>query len=241
MCGPALARFREGSDVLTPFPSLLISLFFLSLWFHLSNSAAVELSMKPVITARVASHGTSQTLVNWGLGGEDIQLHMPPFVAANYWFEDCNLVSPSPSGMGYIYLTDQKVAALSPFFLLPLQPPQNIIDICTCKFASGGLLLPARWHFGRISPSHWGVEIMVTELTSFFTFGSLLLRWISFFLKTEAGRHQAPITSDIVLRIHSHRGEFHPPLLPRALSPLQIPHSHRCTRIRTHQHTQIDR
>lgn len=129
MCGPALARFREGSDVLTPFPSLLISLFFLSLWFHLSNSAAVELSMKPVITARVASHGTSQTLVNWGLGGEDIQLHMPPFVAANYWFEDCNLVSPSPSGMGYIYLTDQKVAALSPFFLLPLQPPQNIIDI----------------------------------------------------------------------------------------------------------------
>lgn len=117
MCSPALMRSREGSDVLTPFPSLLISLFFRSLWLHLSNSAAAELSMKPVITARVAAHRTSQTLVNWGLEGEDIQLHMPPFVAANYWFEKCDLVSPSPSRIqGFIYLADQKVAALPLFF-----------------------------------------------------------------------------------------------------------------------------
>lgn len=39
----------------------------------------------------------------------------------------------------------------------------------------------------------------------------------------EAGRHQALISSGIVPRIHSHQREFHPLLLPRALSRLQTP------------------
>lgn len=60
------------------------------------------------------------------------------------------------------------------FLLIPLQKPKKNIDICSCKFASSGLLLPAQWHFGRISLSHRGVEIMATELRYFYLWFPLL-------------------------------------------------------------------
>lgn len=60
------------------------------------------------------------------------------------------------------------------FLLIPLQKPKKIIDICSCKFASSGLLLPAQWHFGGISLSHRGVEIMATELRYFYLWFPLL-------------------------------------------------------------------
>ena len=203
----------------------------------------VELPMKPVITARVASHSASQTLVNWGLGGEDIQLHMPPFVAVNYWFEDYNLVSPSPSRMGHVYLTDQKVAALPPFFCFHCSRRKILLTFAHVNLPAavfyclhGDILEGSLRPTGELR-SWWQSSDHFLHLVPF-SWGGYHLKKKK---KTEAGGHQAPITSNIVLRIHSHGGEFHPPLLPRALSPLQIPHSHRCTRIRTHQHAQIDR
>lgn len=154
---------------------------------HLSNSEAAELSIKPIITVLTAAHRPSHTSqdLTWVLS-IDVCIASPPSkqliidlkARALYFerllFRNCNFISPSLPRRAEMYLGDQKVAVFP--FLIPLLQPK-IIDICSCKFASSGLLLPARWHFGRIFPSHRGVEIMATELRQFYIWFPLL-RWI---------------------------------------------------------------
>lgn len=203
MYGLVLSWFKSGSDVLIVlfFPPLLL-LFAFSLPFcplHLSKSrgrwAADETHhYRPLGCPQAILNFTGSHLsaVNWCLDSTVTPTRTFSYMAENVifccswsrrvlfkFYSNFHVSAALRYGIYYPYFLRRDEIHCTErgkkiFLLIPLQKPKKIIDICSCKFASSGLLLPAQWHFGGISLSHRGVEIMATELRYFYLWFPLL-------------------------------------------------------------------